>query len=575
MDAVKKLDVYGVQRAIASKKSMKGAIFELINQTYNEAQELDRTGSYNEDAIANIYLILDLIIGHVDPDEKDEKGRTPLIFLTRMASLHHQTLFKRFIDTLIYAGANVNAKEDDTPLLCAAIIHQNNGLIERLTKRPDLDYTATDPDGYNALHTMIWSYDDLPYTYVTGDFTTKVLELLIKETYLNAKTNDGKTAIDIATEQNKPNMLSMLEEATDVKPTAVAPDEIPPSVDYTPNGQFLPGFEVREFAVYDVYGRTVVNIVPVYVTTIPRGTLLFRGMSSLSRVNEDLFGIREDPGKYCLGPHYSVFFYPFPFVDETVDKFESVVIYRTVQDIKVACFINPSPMARADKSIRDMPIVTCKSIKPSKYGCKLIGREYDPCFNHEFLVANPDVTGMIAIAGADRTSLVRILTERPDFKQYLNTYFSTYTDSHSLYPGIPEIILYPRVTRSDGDVNVEFPPESENTAIENWLKSNTSSLSFVPYKTFEKRNEKALKIFLEQRIKNNEITIDKSTGFYVDKADHETPDHQLPSEEFARMSESFPELKFYHAQVSLLPDIATGGRSRRRTYRRRKTNLAK
>ena len=52
-----------------------------------------------------------------------------------------------------------------------------------------------------------------------------------------------------------------------------------------------------------------------YVTTIiPKGTLLFRGVSSIADLTGDFAGILSVNSTYCLYPNFNVFFYPYPFV---------------------------------------------------------------------------------------------------------------------------------------------------------------------------------------------------------------------------------------------------------------------
>ena len=327
------------------------------------------------------------------------------------------------------------------------------------------------------------------------------------------------------------------------------------------NAQKLRGFEVRAFMGAEN------NMVPVYVTTLPKGTLLFRGVNDISKVKEDILGIKNTPTKYCLGPHYSVYFYPFPFVDETVSAYKSVIIYQLIQDIKVACFINPCPMTRADRNIHDMPITSCDKIGYYDYGCSLTGRIYDPCFNHKFLSLNPDVVGMIGIAGQDRAAFVDKIKDDTTFQSYANKYFSAYTDSHSLYPGIPEIILYPRVARDLASVNTTLKTADFGSFME-WFNENkdTAAVAYTVYHTIPVRSRDALQKFLDEKIAAGVVHVDKTTGFFIASTDTDRP--LLASSEMSRMSESFPELIFTRAQF--LPGITTsGGSGRRRTFRRK------
>ena len=67
------------------------------------------------------------------------------------------------------------------------------------------------------------------------------------------------------------------------------------------------GIEIRKYGEQDVQ-----------ITTIPKGTLLFRAVSTIDRIREDIFGLRKGEN-HCLPPQYNVFFYPFPFADESIE----------------------------------------------------------------------------------------------------------------------------------------------------------------------------------------------------------------------------------------------------------------
>lgn len=307
----------------------------------------------------------------------------------------------------------------------------------------------------------------------------------------------------------------------------------------------LPGFEVRSY-----YDGAVGTAVPVYVTTLVAGTLLFRGVNEPARMRDDYLGVVKstagDVEKRCLPAQYSVFFYPFPFVDYSVSKFRSRLIYVLVKDVKIAVFISPSPQTRGMRKVPGMPMKSCDKIHP--FGCGLVGREYDPCFTEKFVAANPDVVGMITIADNDRGKLLKLWEN-----DMMAKYVPTYLDSQSLLPGVPEIILFPRVTRKE--INTDIPKQ---THITEWLRTTADDISFIPYHISEgeEASNEALRAFLDGKIASGNITIDKTTGFYVDTTKHATPAHQLASGEFfKRISERFPELRFTRAAIPPSRDI--------------------
>lgn len=308
----------------------------------------------------------------------------------------------------------------------------------------------------------------------------------------------------------------------------------------------LKGHEVRYF------GK-----IPVYITTLPAGTLLFRGINHLGSMYDDLLGYRRtiydddkvkakdlrkqirdrgillnfdeieesptwaklrrmrealakadrDEGKETplldkervLGSQYNVFFYPFPMVDSSVGGgYPTVVTYVVPQDVKIATLIRPSPYARGIRASGSF-VQTCRGL--------------DPCFTAKFIEKNPDVIGMIAIYPQDAANLGKSL-------QYLNTYFTLYGDPRpQINWGVPELILYPR--RSFTNTKT-----MDSTDIAEILTS-IPDLTYIPYHIMEHRSEAKLATIIDKGIAGSSLTdllgfedelfVDKLTGFYISK----------------------------------------------------------
>lgn len=368
--------------------------------------------------------------------------------------------------------------------------------------------------------------------------------LLVKKADPTITNYSGKIPIMLitGTDPKSLEMKTMLEEVLKEEAPPPGPVERPvenSDTKYIVNAALYPGFEIRPFRGEEN------NVVPVYITTLPKGMLLFRGVSNVSKISEDLLGIRKADG-YCMPPQYNVFAYPFPFVDETVGTFSSIVVYKLLRDVKVACFVSPCPLSRADRNIKNMPTTSCDLIP--NYGCGIKGRHYDPCLNEKFAKENPDIIGMIAIAGTDRAAFMDKLEADAEFRTYLNRYFSGYMDSHSLYPGIPEIILYPRTTRNATDVTTSFASvTSYSEAIK--LVRDKEDTVYIPEHIIPVRSRDALRLYLDINTKNGNIKIDKSTGFFV-VAKHFSPPGLL--EDPNKMAESFTELRFTRAKFPWL-----------------------
>jgi hypothetical protein len=93
----------------------------------------------------------------------------------------------------------------------------------------------------------------------------------------------------------------------------------------------------------------------VYVTTLPKGTVLYRGVETTDKLYDDLYGVRTEDGSYCLPPEYNVFFYPFPFADVIVGNeggYSHVLVYVTLRDIKLATFLSPASGRGPDYLLR-------------------------------------------------------------------------------------------------------------------------------------------------------------------------------------------------------------------------------
>ena len=255
----------------------------------------------------------------------------------------------------------------------------------------------------------------------------------------------------------------------------------------------------------------------VYVTTLPKGTVLFRGVRTLDKLYDDVYGLQTKDGPYCLPPEYNVFFYPFPFADATVGSYSHVLVYVTMHDIKLATFLSPSPMIRGDRHQGTGPIIACDKI--ASHGCGIAGRRYDPCFKPDFRAAHPDVSGMIGIADVDRREFLNTANnafQGAPLRKYFNQYVSAYTDSTGK-PGIPEVILHPLVTRGAADTMTPG-----DTDIDAWYDTHTDTASYSVWRVLPRDDGEILE-FLQAStgagLGGLRVKLDTRTGFYVREAD--------------------------------------------------------
>lgn len=251
------------------------------------------------------------------------------------------------------------------------------------------------------------------------------------------------------------------------------------------------GHEIRYF-----------NKKPVYITTLPAGTLLFRGIKRLQSILDDLLGYVSNDHRSLRNKH-NVFFYPFPVFDKLVDSFQSVVVYVLQHDLKIATLINPSPYTRGTRFLKNTFLESCDTTP------------MDPCFTDTFIHENPDVVGIICLANNDaETALMGGI-----YRKVPKRYFSLYSQKGGDAPGIPEIILYPRTSRTN---TTTLDSTSLGTIIQ-----TIPELSFIPYRILEHRSEHVLGKLIDTGITQkpmqkligfeDELFIDKTTGFYISK----------------------------------------------------------
>jgi hypothetical protein len=361
--------------------------------------------------------------------------------------------------------------------------------------------------------------------------------------------------------------------------------DIPPVLPPTP----LPGVDKHKDSAVSyklfntrMFGTSEEDAGPVYTTILPKGTLLFRGIRTPRQLQEDLFGKRlekEGENVYCISRNYVIYFYPFPFLDQSVSKYPYNVTYILKKDVEIAVLINPSPLFRGLRHISSpsIPIQSCDKEVP--FGCGLAGRAYDPCFKKSFQDMYPSVTGLVAIANEDRERLHSLMndTSWKRYADYFNTFYSFYTDQQNTVPSVPEIVLYP----FDG-IRPEFkyvvkPGELSTDAnvygIYYMCSSPGGTASATPdFETY------ITQLTSPDGYKYNGVTlraqIDKTTGFFVDPSIY-TGDAKnlLPANELARMGESFPELRFTRATSTPPAPSSKGGR--KRTFRRRTRTSAR
>ena len=283
--------------------------------------------------------------------------------------------------------------------------------------------------------------------------------------------------------------------------------------------------ELLEYRDYKT--ESGVNVI-IPILTLKTGTVLFRGVLDPSKFISDFLGI-PIPGKpdsYCLPTQYNSFFFTYPYVFDTnyYNKLEAVgqnshtSLYVLTNDVKVALFVKPSTLVRANK---DEPNVISESCDNYTFCDGLKGRSYDPCFTEEFMKANPDVLGMYAIQKKDNVSFLKTYNKDTRFKSF-KKFISFIYDEYMM--GAPELILYPRRKRVFEDVKVDLKElgltfeeymkihyEEFNYYSLDIYKHNPLDLDEMYHRLLQLLKPKGL--FIDDQ--NFHMTIDKRTYFYV------------------------------------------------------------
>lgn len=266
--------------------------------------------------------------------------------------------------------------------------------------------------------------------------------------------------------------------------------------------------------------RSSTTIPPHLTFTLPKGTMLFRGIrKSTSSKGFDVMGpwSSEYGDKNCIPPNYQVYFYPYPFASNTIGikGLNRMMIYVTTQDIQMLCLVSPSQYTRAslDKNI----ITRCSDI--SSFGCGLQGRAYDSCFTKDYMDTFPDVTGILAIAKTDMEGQQFYLNQMDgEFKKYMGSQIGMITDARSITStdtAVPEIVLSPfNRTLAKPYTDVMVPLGKFRNAYEDILTYEVFAVLHRSDANESEVEDFMTKILSTEGYHGYHAGIDKQTGFY-------------------------------------------------------------
>ena len=225
---------------------------------------------------------------------------------------------------------------------------------------------------------------------------------------------------------------------------------------------------------------------------LPKGTILFRGIDLLTDkphpeyIFTDLFGPQDKDGYYCIDSHENKFFYPAPFVSDSVARFALHGIYHTNYDLELVLMLKPSKNTR-NKSTG--AYLRCDEIS-EKDQCGKRRNNYDPCLSPQLLKEYPHIQGFIAIAQKDnifrKGQLSSFFKDVPQAIDFVRPFIVT--DNRNIQ-SIPEIVLFPFHARPSTilEKSVLHPravPNQIEYAIANRAKLNYFPLLYVTEKGF-------------------------------------------------------------------------------------------
>ena len=292
---------------------------------------------------------------------------------------------------------------------------------------------------------------------------------------------------------------------------------------------------------------------------IPKGTLLFRSTNSVADLTKDFAGLPKENNEYCLFPNFNVFFYPYPFVSESVKKYDYTCLFILNNDVKLINLIQPSPFTRKDRLDSKGGIISCDKVDFK--GCTTYGKVYDPCIDFEKIKDNK-IVGMIAIAQEDAKTLKKLLSDidnnndnnskRTHRDIYYNSYYKLYKDARHLI-GVPEIILYPRKEIIQDNYSETIKEFSE------WISNNENAFNYSLFHMVDGSSE--LKILIDSLMTkegydlfgvNYKIAINKETGFF--QVINFT-DKTIPLDHNNDLAEKHKELQFVSANLEELDAV--------------------
>lgn len=261
--------------------------------------------------------------------------------------------------------------------------------------------------------------------------------------------------------------------------------------------------------------------IPFQTLTIPKGTVLFRGLnydkeSNYMSIFNDLVGYKNKK-YYSIDLNMNVFFYPVPYVSDSVKIYDIHIMYLTQYDIELLLLINPSDISRNDKNndVYKNIFTTCSNMnKYDKCGQEM--SHADPCFSDDMLKQFPQIDGYIGIANQDAELFTKkyqdIITKYNNIDKIKQILPSILSDSRGII-SVPEIVIHPLRFRYDDCHLITERFYSPETVIK-YCINNRAQYNFFPllyfcnngiYNMIDLKNRNILEMIINKNIKYTKV----------------------------------------------------------------------
>lgn len=237
---------------------------------------------------------------------------------------------------------------------------------------------------------------------------------------------------------------------------------------------------------------------------LPKGTILFRGIDLYTDkphpeyIFSDLFGYQDEHGYYCVDPHENKFFYPAPFVSDSVNRFAIHVLYHINYDIEIVLMVKPSENARCKQC---SAYLRCTDISHTDK-CSKPRASYDPCLSPLLIKEYPHIQGFIAIAEKDadifkRGQIPAFMRNIPEAVEFIRPFIVS--NSRKIH-GIPEIVLFPYHARPEYVLEkITIHPHAVEPNYISYAIANRPKLNYFPLVYVTEKRAYSFKELLEPK----------------------------------------------------------------------------